>query len=89
MVCQKGAQTIYIYTWKEFREREKEIQNFNIYYKKGLGSLDKKEFAMCLKEPHLQTFVYDSMCETTMYRWFGKKHIKDRKNAMRGDIMEE
>ena len=89
MVCQKGAQTIYIYTWKEFKEREKELSGFNIYYKKGLGSLDKKEFAMCLKEPHLQTFVYDSMCETTMYKWFGKKHVKDRKNAMKGDIMDE
>ena len=89
MVCQKGANTIYIYTWKEFKDREKELQGYNIYYKKGLGSLDKKEFAMCLKDPHLQTFVYDPMCETTMYKWFGKKHVKDRKNAMKGDIMEE
>jgi DNA gyrase/topoisomerase IV subunit B len=88
MVCTKGNDVVNIYTWKEYKDREKELKNYKIEYKKGLGSLEPAQFAAALRNPHLQIFKLDDEYQMSLFKWFGKKHIKDRQNSLKGDIMD-
>ena len=87
MICTKGAKTINIYSMQEYKKREKELEGYSIRYLKGLGSLQKSEMSQALKEPHLQIFKLDDGYQMLFYKWFGKKHIKDRKDALKEKIV--
>ena len=72
---------------QEYKKREKELEGYSIRYLKGLGSLQKSEMSQALKEPHLQIFKLDDGYQMLFYKWFGKKHIKDRKDALKEKIV--
>jgi DNA topoisomerase-2 len=89
MICTKGNNTVNIYSWTEYREKEKELNGYFIRYLKGLGSLKREELATALRTPKLQIFNLDEDYQMSLYKWFGKKHIKDRQNSLKENIMEE
>ena len=89
MICTKGNNTVNIYSWTEYREKEKELNGYFIRYLKGLGSLKREELATALRTPKLQIFNLDEDYQMSLYKWFGKKHIKDRQNSLKENIMED
>jgi len=80
----KTKKEFYFYTQEEydlFYEKNKNKFNYNIQYKKGIGSLDSHQFKKIINDPILYRFSLTDECKNKLKIWFGKD-AQLRKNEM-------
>lgn len=86
MIATKGSENINIYTFKEYKEREKELKGYSIKYAKGLGSLNNQQYKEMLQHPILHVYNKDELSEQSLNRWFGKGVAKERKHVLKEEV---
>ena len=86
MIATKGTEKIKIYTFKEYKEREKELKGYEIKYAKGLGSLNNEEYKEMIQHPMLHVYRRDEMAEQSINRWFGKGVAKERRHVLKDEV---
>ena len=75
MVAKKGKKSLNFYTDSEFKEWEstqRNLNGWNIEYKKGLAALEDKEYEEIIKNPKTFTLVKDKYFNLTLETWFSK-----------------
>ena len=86
MIATKGAEKINIYTFKEYKEKEKDLKGYKIKYAKGLGSLNNQEYKEMIQNPKFHVFTKDDMADQSLNRWFGKGIAKERKHVLKSEV---
>ena len=86
MIASKGSENINIFTFKEYKEREKELKGYSIKYAKGLGSLNNEQYKQMMQKPTFHFFVKDEGADQALNRWFGKGIAKERKEVLKKEV---
>ena len=86
MIASKGSENINIFTFKEYKEREKELKGYSIKYAKGLGSLNNEQYKQMMQKPTFHFFVKDESADQALNRWFGKGIAKERKEVLKKEV---
>ena len=75
MVAKKGKKSLNFYTDSEFKEwenKQRNLNGWNIEYKKGLAALEDNEYEEIIKNPKTFTLVKDKYFNLTLETWFSK-----------------
>ena len=86
MVAYNDKESINIYTYKEYKQREKELKNYNIKYAKGLGSLNNQQYKEMMQNPMFHYYKKDELSDQSINRWFGKGIAKDRRDVLKHEV---
>ena len=84
LILRKAKVEKYMYSLDEIEEWEKtnDKKGWEYDYKKGLGSLEDKEYEKILKDPKLIRFVKDENAEEKLNIWFGKNSELRKKELL-------
>lgn len=82
IASKKGCEDIKIYTYKEYKEKEKSLKGYVIKYAKGLGSLDDAQYKEMIQTPTFVMFDKDELADMTFKKWFGKKDVRTRRSDL-------
>ena len=81
----KTKKETWFYYDSEYREwlDKNDINNYNIHYLKGLGSLNDKQSKEIFQNPHKYYYELDDFAEQSMIDWFGKDSEQRKKMLLK------
>lgn len=81
----KTKKETWFYYDSEYREwlDKNDINNYNIHYLKGLGSLNDKQSKEIFQNPHKYYYELDDFAEQSMIYWFGKDSEQRKKMLLK------
>jgi DNA topoisomerase-2 len=90
MVAKKGKETLSFYTdaeYKEWESKQKNLNQWNIEYKKGLAALEDEEYKEIIKNPNAFILSKDKGFLNTLEIWFSKDSEPRKKKILGEDII--
>jgi DNA gyrase/topoisomerase IV subunit B len=87
MVLYKGKEKHYIFSNKEFTDfcQKKDISQYRIKYKKGLGSLLDEEYAELVNNPKKMKITPDELSKEKLNVWFGNSADLRKNELLRNE----
>lgn len=77
-LTKKGKPVVYLYTKEEFDNFDS--TGYNVKYFKGLGTMNKEDYAIMLNNPKLVKINWDENSKEFLDMLFHKNRVNDRKN---------
>jgi len=90
MVAKKGKETFSFYTdadYKQWEAKQKNLNQWNIEYKKGLAALEDEEYKEIIKNPNTFVLSRDKGFSDTLETWFSKDSEPRKKKILGEDII--
>ena len=90
MVAKKGKETLSFYTdaeYKEWESKQKNLNQWNIEYKKGLAALEDDEYKEIIKNPNTFILSKDKGFLNTLEIWFSKDSEPRKKKILGENII--
>jgi DNA topoisomerase-2 len=90
MVAKKGKETLSFYTdaeYKEWEPKQKNLNQWNIEYKKGLAALEDDEYKEIIKNPNAFILSKDKGFLNTLEIWFSKDSEPRKKKILGENII--
>lgn len=88
IVAKNKKEKKFYYTLDEFRKDEQNLQNYEIYYKKGLAALEDDEYANIIRQPKLLQITIDNISDFMLNLCFSNENADKRKLWLKGEINE-
>jgi len=91
VVAKKGKTVKEFYTNEEYKEwlnNEKNSSKWDLEYKKGLASLEDKEYKKIIEDPYIVKITLDDVYKDTLIAWFGHDSL-ERKQKILGRTVNE
>jgi DNA gyrase/topoisomerase IV subunit B len=83
-------ETLSFYTdaeYKEWESKQKNLNQWNIEYKKGLAALEDEEYQEIIRNPRSYTLTKDNQFNNTLEIWFSGDSTP-RKHKILGEVIE-
>ena len=90
MVAKKGKQTLSFYSdeeYKEWENKQRSLNSWNIEYKKGLAALEDDEYREIIRSPQSYILTRDNGFNSTLKIWFSGDS-SPRKKKILGESVE-
>ena len=90
MVAKKGKETLSFYTdadYKQWESKQKNLNQWNIEYKKGLAALEDEEYKEIIKNPNTFVLSRDKGFFDTLEIWFSKDSEPRKKKILGEEII--